>query len=216
KKQRLDQQTEETEKEAEAYGDSDQEESVANKASSGYSEKSMVRIQDIRSEDFQEEVKDANHKGAKSWLSIAIGLKEQFVLLNMDLSDVRSARPNCSDSTNGATGCTIFSTTRPTVMIEGYKVDVQTAKSLIPCNNTNGNTTLSEAHESFANHLRRESFMDSSHSSARSSVSRNSVSFDVVIESSIPSGTVLNAFTEEIVAYEKESDELHAVKRFIL
>nr|GEU60933.1 protein FAR1-related sequence 5-like [Tanacetum cinerariifolium] len=54
--------------------------------------------------------------------------------------------------------------------------------------------------------------MDSSHSSARSSVSYNSVSSDVVVESSIPSGTVLNAFTEEIVAYEKESDETHDVK----
>ncbi|GKF59258.1 hypothetical protein Tco_0176044, partial [Tanacetum coccineum] len=51
----------------------------------------------------------------------------------------------------------------------------------------------------------------SSHSSARFSVSHNSVSSDVV-ESSVPSGTVLNAFTEEIVAYEKESNETHAVK----
>ncbi|GKD19517.1 hypothetical protein Tco_1208675, partial [Tanacetum coccineum] len=54
--------------------------------------------------------------------------------------------------------------------------------------------------------------MDSSHSSARSSVSQNSVSSDVVVESFVLSGTVLNAFTEEIVAYEKESDETHAVK----
>ncbi|GKA59120.1 protein FAR1-related sequence 5 [Tanacetum coccineum] len=46
--------------------------------------------------------------------------------------------------------------------------------------------------------------MDSSHSSARSSVSHNSVSSDVVVESFVPSGTVLNAFTEETVAYEKE------------
>ncbi|GJZ99624.1 protein FAR1-related sequence 5 [Tanacetum coccineum] len=45
-----------------------------------------------------------------------------------------------------------------------------------------------------------------------SSISQNSVSFDVVVESSVPSGTVLNALTEEIVAYEKESDETHAVK----
>nr|GEX94728.1 protein FAR1-related sequence 5-like [Tanacetum cinerariifolium] len=56
-------------------------------------------------------------------------------------------------------------------------------------------------------------FMDSSHSSARSSVSQNSVLSDVIFKSSIPSGTVLNAFTEEIVAYEKESDETHAVKK---
>ncbi|GKD80029.1 hypothetical protein Tco_1342650, partial [Tanacetum coccineum] len=55
--------------------------------------------------------------------------------------------------------------------------------------------------------------MDSSHSSARSSVSQNSVSSDVVVESFVLSGTVLNAFTEEIVAYEKESDETHAVKK---
>ncbi|GKE06921.1 hypothetical protein Tco_1398939, partial [Tanacetum coccineum] len=41
-------------------------------------------------------------------------------------------------------------------------------------------------------------FMDSSHSSVRSSVSHNSVSSDVVAESYVPSGTVLNAFTEEI------------------
>ncbi|GJT07367.1 protein FAR1-related sequence 5 [Tanacetum coccineum] len=55
--------------------------------------------------------------------------------------------------------------------------------------------------------------MDSSHSSARFSVSHNSVSSDVVVESYVPSGTVLNAFTEEIVAYEKESNETHAVKK---
>nr|GFA09512.1 hypothetical protein [Tanacetum cinerariifolium] len=55
--------------------------------------------------------------------------------------------------------------------------------------------------------------MDSSHSSVRSSVYRNSVSSDVVVESSVPSGTVLNAFTEEIVAYEKESNETHVVKK---
>nr|GEV26555.1 hypothetical protein [Tanacetum cinerariifolium] len=55
--------------------------------------------------------------------------------------------------------------------------------------------------------------MNSSHSSARSSVSQNSVSSDVVVESDVPSRTVLNAFTEEIVAYEKESDETHAVKK---
>ncbi|GJY58661.1 protein FAR1-related sequence 5 [Tanacetum coccineum] len=55
--------------------------------------------------------------------------------------------------------------------------------------------------------------MDSSHSSTRSSVSQNFVSSDVVVESFVPSGTVLNAFTEEIVAYEKESDETHAVKK---
>ncbi|GJY61363.1 protein FAR1-related sequence 5 [Tanacetum coccineum] len=55
--------------------------------------------------------------------------------------------------------------------------------------------------------------MDSSHSSARSSVSHNSVSSDVVVESSVSSGTVLNVFTEEIVAYEKDSNETHAVKK---
>ncbi|GJS34676.1 FAR1-related sequence 5-like protein [Tanacetum coccineum] len=55
--------------------------------------------------------------------------------------------------------------------------------------------------------------MDSSHSSARSSVSHNSVSSDVVVESFVPSGTVLNAFTEEIVAYENDSNETHAVKK---
>ncbi|GKB08427.1 hypothetical protein Tco_0836711, partial [Tanacetum coccineum] len=55
--------------------------------------------------------------------------------------------------------------------------------------------------------------MDSSHSSARSSVSHNSISSDVVVESSVPSGSVLNAFTEEIVAYEKKIDETHAIKK---
>ncbi|GJY28384.1 protein FAR1-related sequence 5 [Tanacetum coccineum] len=55
--------------------------------------------------------------------------------------------------------------------------------------------------------------MDVCHFSARSSVSQNFVSSDVVVESSVPSGTVLNAFTEEIVAYEKEIDETHAVKK---
>nr|GEX06248.1 protein FAR1-related sequence 5-like [Tanacetum cinerariifolium] len=54
--------------------------------------------------------------------------------------------------------------------------------------------------------------MNSNHSSARSSVSQNSISSDVVVESSIPSGIVLNAFTKEIIAYEKKSDETHAVK----
>ncbi|GKA56418.1 FAR1-related sequence 5-like protein [Tanacetum coccineum] len=52
-----------------------------------------------------------------------------------------------------------------------------------------------------------------SHSSAISSVSQNSVSSDVVDESCVPSGSSLNALTEEIVAYEKESDETHAVKK---
>ncbi|GKD25927.1 protein FAR1-related sequence 5, partial [Tanacetum coccineum] len=51
-----------------------------------------------------------------------------------------------------------------------------------------------------------------SHSSAISSVSLNSVSSDVVDESCVPSGSSLNALTEEIVAYEKESDETHVVK----
>ncbi|GJS93906.1 hypothetical protein Tco_0800874 [Tanacetum coccineum] len=55
-------------------------------------------------------------------------------------------------------------------------------------------------------------FIDSSHSNARSIVSHNSVSSNVVVESSVSSGTVLNAFTEEIVAYEKEIDETYAVK----
>ncbi|GKC28722.1 hypothetical protein Tco_1036016, partial [Tanacetum coccineum] len=53
--------------------------------------------------------------------------------------------------------------------------------------------------------------MDSSHSSARSVVSHNFWS-DVVVGSSVPAGTVLNAFAEEIVAYEKDSNETHAVK----
>ncbi|GJZ53877.1 RNA-directed DNA polymerase, eukaryota, partial [Tanacetum coccineum] len=55
-------------------------------------------------------------------------------------------------------------------------------------------------------------FMDPSHSSALSSVSRNSVSSNVVDESCVPSGSSLNALTEETVAYEKESDETHVVK----
>ncbi|GJY01866.1 protein FAR1-related sequence 5 [Tanacetum coccineum] len=55
--------------------------------------------------------------------------------------------------------------------------------------------------------------MDSSHSSARSVVSHNSVSSDVAVGSSVPSGTVLNAFAEEIVAYENDSNETHAVKK---
>ncbi|GKF44746.1 hypothetical protein Tco_0131298, partial [Tanacetum coccineum] len=54
--------------------------------------------------------------------------------------------------------------------------------------------------------------MDSSHSSVRSSVSQNSVSSDVIVESSVPSDTVLNAFTKEVVAYDKESDKTHVVK----
>ncbi|GJV92576.1 FAR1-related sequence 5-like protein [Tanacetum coccineum] len=58
-----------------------------------------------------------------------------------------------------------------------------------------------------------DGFMDSSHSSARSVVSHNSVSSDVAVGSSVPSGTVLNAFAEEIVAYEKDSNETHAVKK---
>ncbi|GKB33483.1 FAR1-related sequence 5-like protein [Tanacetum coccineum] len=55
--------------------------------------------------------------------------------------------------------------------------------------------------------------MGSSYSSARSVVSHNSVSSDVVVGSSVPSGTVLNAFAEEIVAYEKDSNETHVVKK---
>ncbi|GKB96534.1 FAR1-related sequence 5-like protein, partial [Tanacetum coccineum] len=56
-------------------------------------------------------------------------------------------------------------------------------------------------------------FMDLSHSSALSSVSQNFVSSDVVDESCVSSGSSLNALTEEIVAYEKESDETHDVKK---
>ncbi|GJW73769.1 protein FAR1-related sequence 5 [Tanacetum coccineum] len=56
-------------------------------------------------------------------------------------------------------------------------------------------------------------FIDSSHSSARSIVSHNYVSSDVVVRSFVPSGNVLNAFAEEIVAYEKDSNETHAVKK---
>nr|GEY55454.1 hypothetical protein [Tanacetum cinerariifolium] len=55
--------------------------------------------------------------------------------------------------------------------------------------------------------------MDSSHSSVLSSVSQNYVSSDFVDESYVPSGSSLNALTEEIVAYEKESDETHVVKK---
>nr|GEV65745.1 protein FAR1-related sequence 5 [Tanacetum cinerariifolium] len=50
-------------------------------------------------------------------------------------------------------------------------------------------------------------------SSERSSVSQNFVSCDVVDESFVLSGSALNALTEEIVAYEKESDETEAVKK---
>ncbi|GKD15666.1 hypothetical protein Tco_1200073, partial [Tanacetum coccineum] len=42
-------------------------------------------------------------------------------------------------------------------------------------------------------------FMDSSHSGARSVVSHNSVSSDVAVGSSVPSGTVFNAFAEELL-----------------
>ncbi|GKA07433.1 FAR1-related sequence 5-like protein [Tanacetum coccineum] len=55
-------------------------------------------------------------------------------------------------------------------------------------------------------------FMDPSHSSLLSCVSQNYVSSHVVDESCVPSGSSLNALIEEIVAYEKESDETHAVK----
>ncbi|GKD82534.1 FAR1-related sequence 5-like protein, partial [Tanacetum coccineum] len=50
----------------------------------------------------------------------------------------------------------------------------------------------------------------------RSSVSHNSVSSDVAVKSFVPSDTVLNAFTEEIVAYKKDSNETHAVKNVLL
>ncbi|GKD46417.1 hypothetical protein Tco_1271062, partial [Tanacetum coccineum] len=56
-------------------------------------------------------------------------------------------------------------------------------------------------------------FMDSSHSSARSVVSHNSVSSDVAVGSYVPSGTDLNAFAEEIVVYENDSNETHVVKK---
>ncbi|GJW20813.1 hypothetical protein Tco_0031435 [Tanacetum coccineum] len=55
-------------------------------------------------------------------------------------------------------------------------------------------------------------FIDPSHSSLLSCVSQNYVSSHVVDESCVPSGSSLNALIEEIVAYEKESDETHAVK----
>nr|GEV44959.1 hypothetical protein [Tanacetum cinerariifolium] len=57
-----------------------------------------------------------------------------------------------------------------------------------------------------------ESFIDPSHSSSLFSVSQNSVLSDVVDESCVPSGSSLSAVTEEIVAYEKENDEIHPVK----
>ncbi|GJW68131.1 ribonuclease H-like domain-containing protein [Tanacetum coccineum] len=41
----------------------------------------------------------------------------------------------------------------------------------------------------------------------------NFVSSDVAVGSFVPSGTVLNAFAEEIVAYEKDSNETHAIKK---
>nr|GEZ30427.1 hypothetical protein [Tanacetum cinerariifolium] len=55
--------------------------------------------------------------------------------------------------------------------------------------------------------------MDPNHSSALSSVSQKIVSSDVVDESCVQSGSSFNALTEEIVAYERESDEIHAVKK---
>ncbi|GJR25305.1 hypothetical protein Tco_1101537 [Tanacetum coccineum] len=61
-------------------------------------------------------------------------------------------------------------------------------------------------------HVCIQGFIDPSHSSALSSVSHNSVSSDVADESCVPSGSSFNALTEEIVAYEKESDETHDVK----
>ncbi|GKA02508.1 hypothetical protein Tco_0675173 [Tanacetum coccineum] len=56
-------------------------------------------------------------------------------------------------------------------------------------------------------------FMDSIHSSEQSSVSKIFVSCDVVGESSVPSGSSFNALTEEIVAYEKESNVTQAFKK---
>nr|GEW17473.1 copia protein [Tanacetum cinerariifolium] len=61
--------------------------------------------------------------------------------------------------------------------------------------------------------LNSRRFMNSIHSSEEISVSQNSVSCDVVDEISIPSGSALNALSEEIVAYEQESDETQAVKK---
>ncbi|GKC39049.1 hypothetical protein Tco_1051433, partial [Tanacetum coccineum] len=55
-------------------------------------------------------------------------------------------------------------------------------------------------------------FMDSSHSNVRSVVSHNFVSSDVAVGSSVLSGTLLNAFAEEIVAYENDNNETHVVK----
>ncbi|GJZ02915.1 protein FAR1-related sequence 5 [Tanacetum coccineum] len=51
--------------------------------------------------------------------------------------------------------------------------------------------------------------MDSSHSNVRSVVSHNFVSSDVAVGSYVPSGTDLNVFAEEIVAY--ENDKLNAL-----
>ncbi|GKD23404.1 protein FAR1-related sequence 5, partial [Tanacetum coccineum] len=59
-------------------------------------------------------------------------------------------------------------------------------------------------------------FMDSIHSSEQSSVSQNSFSCDVVNESSVPSGSSINALTEEIIAYEKDKlDALRTAESFV-
>nr|GEW67831.1 putative reverse transcriptase domain-containing protein [Tanacetum cinerariifolium] len=78
-------------------------------------------------------------------------------------------------------------------------------------NNNNYHTSIKAA--LFEALYGRKCFIDSTHSSARSSVSHNSVLSDVVVESFVLSGTILNAFTKEIIAYEKEIDEIHAVKK---
>ncbi|GKD15450.1 hypothetical protein Tco_1199857 [Tanacetum coccineum] len=58
-----------------------------------------------------------------------------------------------------------------------------------------------------------KSFMDSIQVSEQSSVLQNSVLFDVVDESFGPSDTALTSLTEEIVAYEHESDKTQAAKK---
>ncbi|GJY69149.1 hypothetical protein Tco_0472131 [Tanacetum coccineum] len=78
----------------------------------------------------------------------------------------------------------------------------------------NGSSSISslEFEEKAHHNLRRisVSFMDSIQVSEQSSVSQNSISFDVVDESSGMSDTAL---TKEIVAYVHESDETQAAKK---
>ncbi|GJS91447.1 hypothetical protein Tco_0774083 [Tanacetum coccineum] len=61
-----------------------------------------------------------------------------------------------------------------------------------------------------------KSLLDSIQVSEQSSVLQNSVLFDVVDESFGPSDTALTSLTEEIVAYEHESDETQATKNVSL